>query len=60
MLKNSENDEISINFVFIEKRWNRKEQVIDNIFAYTVAFDVIKESEDIESNFVKKCRQIND
>ena len=56
----NESDEISINYVSTRKRWNRKEQVIDNIFAYAIALDVIKESEDIEPNSIEQCRQIND
>ena len=37
-----------------------KKKVIDNIFAYTVALDVIKESKDFELNFVVEYRWRND
>ena len=36
-----DNNEISINYVMTRKRWNRTNVVIDNVFAYNVALDII-------------------
>ena len=44
-IKIVENEKISINYVNTEKRWNRNEVIIDNIFAYAIAIDIINESE---------------
>ena len=38
---------------------NRKKSY-DNIFAYVIALDVIKESKDFEPNFVEEYRWRND
>ena len=45
--ESSENEEISISYVTTGKRWNRQEIVVDNIFAYNVALNIIKESEEV-------------
>ena len=57
---NIENEEISVSYVTIRKRWNRNEIVIDQIFAYAVATNLIKESEDLEPKSVQECRHKND
>ncbi|KAL8094451.1 hypothetical protein AgCh_036110 [Apium graveolens] len=43
-----DNEEISINYVISGKRWNIKEIVMDDIFAYTAALDIYEEIEDHE------------
>ena len=57
---NIENEEILVSYVTTGKRWNRNKIVIDQIFAYAVATDLIKESENLESNLVQDCRHRND
>ena len=46
------NNEISINYVMTRKRWNRSNVVVDNIFAYNVALDIIFKNEDPEPKFI--------
>ena len=48
-----ENEKISINYVTTEKRWNRNEVIVDNIFTYAAATDTINESEDLKSKSVE-------
>ena len=55
-----DNNEISINYVMTGKRWNRTHVIIDNIFAYNVALDIISENEDPEPKSVEECRHRND
>ena len=55
-----DNNEISINYVMTGKRWNRTHVIIDNIFAYNVALDIISENEDPEPKFVEECRHRKD
>ena len=43
-----DNEEISINYIISGKRWNRKEIVMDEIFAYAAALDISEEIEDHE------------
>ena len=54
--ENVDNHEISINYVSTEKRWNRDEINVDNIFAYAIVLEIMEESEDLEpkSDEVKK------
>jgi len=58
--KNNENEEISISYVSTGKRWNRNNIVIDNIFAYNVAVEIMQQDEDLEPKSVNECRQRND
>ena len=37
-----------------EKEWNRNKIIIDNIFAYAIATDVINRREDLEPKSVEK------
>ena len=55
-----DNNEISINYVMTGKRWNRTHVIIDNIFAYNVALDIISENEDLEPKSVEECRHRRD
>ena len=54
-----DNNEISINYVMTEKRWNRTNVVVDNIFAYNVVLDIISKNKDYEPKLVEECQQIN-
>ena len=58
--ENVDNHEISINDVSTEKRWNRDEINVDNIFAYAIALEIMEESEDLEPKSVEECRRRND
>ena len=59
-VRTSENNEISINYVSTRKLWNRNNVVIDNIFAYNVAIEIMQQDEDFEPKSVHECRQRND
>ena len=49
-VQTSENNEISMNYVSTRNFWNRNNVVIDNIFAYNVAIDIMQQDEDFESS----------
>ena len=57
--ENNENEEISINYVSTRKRWNRNNIVVDNIFAYNVAVEIMQQDEDLEPRSVNECIQRN-
>ena len=57
VLEDIENVKIFINYVSKRKQWNRDEIVIDNVFAYKIALDIINKSEDYEPKFVEECRR---
>ena len=60
VLENNENEKISINYVSARIRWNRNNIVVDNIFAYNVAVEIMQQDEDFEPRSVSECRQRND
>ena len=51
-----DNNEISISYVLTRKRWNQTNVVLDNIFTYNVALDIISENEDPEPKSVEECQ----
>ena len=53
-------NEISINYAMTGKRWNQFNVVVDNIFAYNVAHNIIHENEDSEPKSVEECRNRKD
>ena len=55
-----DNNEISINYTMTGKRQNRINVVVDNIFAYNVAHNIIHENEDYEPKSVDECRNRKD
>ena len=55
-----ENCEISISYVHTGEKWDRNNIVINNIFAFQVAFDIIRNDEDPEPRNVEECRHRND
>ena len=55
-----ENNEISINYVHTWEILNRKKIVINNIFAFKVAFDITRSDDKIEPQTVKECWHRND
>ncbi|XP_049399680.1 uncharacterized protein LOC125863687 [Solanum stenotomum] len=58
--ENNENEEISINYVSTRKMWNRNNIVVDNIFAYNVAVEIMQQDGDLEPRSVNECKQRND
>jgi hypothetical protein len=42
------NTEISINYTTSDRSWNRMEITIDDVFAYNIALEVLKDNEDLE------------
>ena len=59
-VQTSENNEISMNYVSTRKLWNRNNIVIDNIFAYNVAIEIMQQDEDFEPKSIHECKQRND
>ena len=54
------NSEISISYVHKGDKWDRNNILINNIFAFQVALDIIRNDEDPESQNVEECRNRND
>ncbi|XP_021820574.1 uncharacterized protein LOC110762278 [Prunus avium] len=54
-----ENQEISINYTSTNEVWNRNEIIIDNIFAFLVATEIIKVN-DVEPCSIDECTQRHD
>ncbi|RVW14192.1 Copia protein [Vitis vinifera] len=55
-----ENYEISVSYVQKGEKWDRNNIVINNIFAFQVASDIIRNDEDPEPRNVEECRHRND
>ena len=53
-------NKISISYVTSDKRQNQHETIVDNIFAYAIAFEITEENEDHEPKSVDECRHRND
>ncbi|KAL0368450.1 UNVERIFIED_CONTAM: Retrovirus-related Pol polyprotein from transposon TNT 1-94 [Sesamum calycinum] len=60
VLEIHENEEISINYALNGICWNRNEVIVDDIFVYNVALNVIHNNEDHEPKSIQECRQRND
>ena len=56
----SENYEISINYVHNREKWDQNKVVINNIFYFQLALDIIRNDEDPESQNVEECPNRND
>ena len=54
------NSEISISYVHKGDKWDRNNIVINNIFAFQVALDIIRNDEDPVPQNVEECRNRND
>ena len=55
-----ENCEISVSYVQKGEKRDRNNIVINNIFAFQVAFDIIRNDEDTKQRNVEECRHRND
>ena len=49
-----------MNYVSTTKRWNQNNIVVDNIFAYYVAVEIMQQDEDLQSRSVNMCKERND
>ncbi|BBH04774.1 Disease resistance protein CC-NBS-LRR class family [Prunus dulcis] len=54
-----ESQEISINYMSTDELWSRNEMIIDDIFAFSVAAEIIKD-DDIEPCSINECTQRQD
>ena len=54
------NEEISINYIYERRIWNRNTTHINNVFSFQVAMDIIRNDEDQKPQNVNKCRHRND
>ena len=43
-----------------KEKWDRNKIVINNIFSFQVALDIIRNDEDLEPKNVEECRNRND
>ncbi|KAM2228185.1 hypothetical protein ACFXTI_014911 [Malus domestica] len=55
----SENREISVHYTVLDAVWNRNEMIVDDVFSYSVATDIML-SDDIELRSVDECRRRTD
>ena len=55
-----ENCEISVNYLHTRKKWDRNNIVINNIFAFQVASNIIRNDEDPEPWNIEECQHRND
>ena len=60
VLENDENEEISISYITMVKRWNRKYTLVDIFFAYNIVVEIIKQDMDLKHKSIEECRQRND
>jgi Reverse transcriptase (RNA-dependent DNA polymerase)/GAG-pre-integrase domain/Integrase core domain len=58
--QNIDNIEISMNYSCTGWLWNREEIEIDEIFAYSVAAEIIDDPDDVEPRSIDECRQRKD
>ena len=56
----AKNSEILISYMHKGDKWDRNNIVINNIFAFQVALDIIRNDEDPVPQKVQKCRNRND
>ncbi|KAM2878877.1 hypothetical protein FF1_014434 [Malus domestica] len=48
------NHEISIHYAVLDEVWNQNEMIVDDVFVYTVATNIML-SDDVEPRFVDEC-----
>ena len=54
-----ENFEISINYVHNREKWDRNKFIFNNIFAFQMALDIIRNDEKPKPQNVEECRNRN-
>uniref|UniRef100_A0A803LDM0 Uncharacterized protein n=1 Tax=Chenopodium quinoa TaxID=63459 RepID=A0A803LDM0_CHEQI len=47
-VQNVDNNEISMNYVSTKTHWNRKDVIVDEIFANSIAIDIVSDENDVE------------
>ena len=55
-----ENYEISVSYVHTREKWDRNNIVINNIFAFQVTSDIIRNYENPEPRNMEECQHRND
>ena len=58
--KVSENFEMSINYVHNREKWDQNQVIINNIFAFQMVLDIIRNDENPKPQNVEECRNRND
>ena len=56
----SKNYEISMGYVHKGYKWDQNNIVTNNIFAFLVVLDIIRNDEDLEPQNVEECQHKND
>jgi hypothetical protein len=54
------NIEIFINYTTFGRSWNRIETTIDDVFAYNMVLEVLKDNKDLEPTLIEECRYRSD
>ena len=49
-----------MSYVHKEYKWDRNDIVINNIFVFQAALNIIRDDEDLKSQNVKECQHRND
>ena len=49
-----------MSYVHEGDKWDRNDIIINSIFAFQMALDIIRNDEDLESQNVEECRDRND
>jgi hypothetical protein len=53
--KNNENNtKIFINYTTFDRSWNRIEIIVDDVFAYNITLEVLKDNEDLELTSIEE------
>ena len=55
-----ENFEISINYVHNREKWDQNQVIINNIFAFQLVLDIIRNDENPKPQIMEECRNRND
>ena len=51
-----DNNEISMNYFSTKNNWNRNDVIINEIFAYSIAIEMVSDENDSEPRTVEECR----
>ena len=52
--------EISVSYVSSRKIWNQNDIIVDDIFAYNIANEIMQQDRDLEPKSIEECRERND
>jgi hypothetical protein len=59
-LKVMKNIKTSINYTTFGRSWNQIEIIVDDIFTYNIALDVLKDNKKLEPILVEECHHRRD